>query len=75
MIARSDRWRGILYAYAALIGMQELIEVILEFESMAMPAFNAEFLKHRLTALDLEKMITFGVLCCERLLPNYLAFQ
>lgn len=42
---------------------------------MAMPAFDAQVLKDRLTALDLEKKIAFGILCCERLLPNYLAFQ
>lgn len=42
---------------------------------MAMPAFDAQLLKDRLAALSLEKKLAFGVLCCERLLPNYLAFQ
>ena len=75
MIARCDRRCGIRYENAAAIEMQELIKAILKFEIMAMPAFDAQVLKDRLSALDLEKKITFGVLCCERLLPKYLAFQ
>jgi hypothetical protein len=42
---------------------------------MLMPAFNSSTLKERLKRLDTKRQLTFGVLCCERLLPNYLAFQ
>lgn len=31
--------------------------------------------KERLTKLDSNKQLVFGALCCERLLPNYKAFQ
>ena len=42
---------------------------------MVLPEFNAEFLKERLIKLDSKRQIAFGAICCERLLPNYLAFQ
>ena len=42
---------------------------------MAMPSFNSSKLKERLTKLNSKQQIAFGALCCERLLPNYLAFQ
>lgn len=42
---------------------------------MAMPAFNGSALKDRLKKLDNKRQLAFGALCCERLLPNYLAFQ
>lgn len=32
-------------------------------------------IREQLVALDNGKRLTFGGLCCERLLPNYLAFQ
>lgn len=42
---------------------------------MAMPTFDGSALKERLKKLDSKRQIAFGALCCERLLPNYLAFQ
>ena len=42
---------------------------------MAMHAFNRQVLMDRLSAFDFNRKLAFGVLCCERLLPNYLAFQ
>jgi uncharacterized protein YjaG (DUF416 family) len=42
---------------------------------MKIPAFNAEKLEGRLLKLSNEHQLLFGVLCCERLLPNYMAFQ
>lgn len=42
---------------------------------MAMPAFNALSTKERLITLDESRQLLFGALCCERLLPNYIAFQ
>jgi uncharacterized protein len=42
---------------------------------MAMPAFNSFTLKERLKKLDSKQQLAFAALCCERLLPNYLAFQ
>lgn len=42
---------------------------------MVLQAFNANSLKARLVKLDTTQQITFGVLVCERLLPNYTAFQ
>lgn len=42
---------------------------------MTIPAFNGSALKIRLKELDSERQLTFGALCCERLVPNYLAFQ
>lgn len=42
---------------------------------MVLPAFNSEVLKDRLIKLDSKRQLAFGAVCCERLLPNYLAFQ
>ena len=42
---------------------------------MALPAFNSLVLADRLTRLDDLQQLAFGAACCERLLPNYLAFQ
>jgi uncharacterized protein YjaG (DUF416 family) len=42
---------------------------------MMMPAYKSEVLKERLNQLDEKKQLVFGALCCERLLPNYVAFQ
>ncbi len=42
---------------------------------MSMPAFDSLSLKQRLEKLDSKRQLAFGVLCCERLLPNYLAFE
>lgn len=42
---------------------------------MEMPVFSGQALKDRLSSFDFNKALAFGVLCCERLLPNYLAFQ
>jgi uncharacterized protein len=42
---------------------------------MVLPAFNSEILKNRLTKLDKNRQLAFGAVCCERLLPNYLAFK
>lgn len=36
---------------------------------------NYARVKDRLTKLDSQKQLVFGALCCERLLPNYEAFQ
>lgn len=40
-----------------------------------LPAFNSASLRSRLGCLSCEQQLTFGALCCERLIPNYLAFQ
>lgn len=42
---------------------------------MIMAAFNRVNLRNRLVKLDSERQIAFGAACCERLLPNYVAFQ
>ena len=42
---------------------------------MVMQAFNSEDLKGKLCKLNKSRQLAFGVMCCERLLPNYLAFQ
>ena len=42
---------------------------------MLLPAFNADSLRARLVKLDSNQQLLFGALCCERLLPNYMAFQ
>lgn len=42
---------------------------------MVMPAFNCSALRVRLKKIDSKRQLAFGALCCERLLPNYLAFQ
>lgn len=42
---------------------------------MVLPAFNGEALMERLIRLDNKRQLAFGAVCCERLLPNYLAFQ
>jgi uncharacterized protein YjaG (DUF416 family) len=42
---------------------------------MIMPAFNGAVLKEQLRRLDSKRQLAFGAVCCERLLPNYLAFQ
>lgn len=41
---------------------------------MTLSAFNFEKLKSRLKKMTDKKQLTFGILCCERLLPNYSAF-
>lgn len=42
---------------------------------MVLPAFDNKILINRLNKLADEKRLVFGALCCERLLPNYKAFQ
>lgn len=42
---------------------------------MVLPAFNANSLRTRLIKLDSALQLAFGAVCCERLLPNYIAFQ
>lgn len=42
---------------------------------MALPRFSGERLKDRLAQLSTERQLAFGAACCERLLPNYVAFQ
>lgn len=42
---------------------------------MMMPTFDGIVLKKRLKKLGNKQQLVFGALCCERLLPNYLAFQ
>lgn len=42
---------------------------------MVMSAFNGAALKKRLRRLDSKRQLAFGAVCCERMLPNYLAFQ
>ena len=42
---------------------------------MLLPAFNADNLRARLVKLSNEQQLAFGAICCERLLPNYQAFQ
>lgn len=42
---------------------------------MSVAAFNGFALKNRLIVLDRNRQLAFGALCCERLFPNYLAFQ
>lgn len=41
---------------------------------MIFPAFNCNTLKKRLQKLNIKSQLAFGAACCERLLPNYLAF-
>lgn len=41
---------------------------------MILPEFNCKTLKERLKKLDRKLQLAFGATCCERLLPNYLAF-
>lgn len=40
-----------------------------------MPGFNGSALNDRLKKLNNKRQLAFGALCCERLLPSYLAFQ
>lgn len=42
---------------------------------MVIPAFDATLLKGRLARLGEKQLLAFGAICCERLLPNYVAFQ
>lgn len=42
---------------------------------MVLPAFDGDRLKKRLEMLDSRRQIAFGAATCERLLPNYKAFQ
>jgi len=42
---------------------------------MVLLAFNANSLRTRLIKLDSALQLAFGAVCCERLLPNYIAFQ
>jgi uncharacterized protein len=42
---------------------------------MEIPAFDSKKLEDRLLKLRKEQQLLFGTLCCERLLPNYMAFQ
>jgi uncharacterized protein YjaG (DUF416 family) len=42
---------------------------------MGMPAFNSENLAIKLLQLGKRHQLAFGAACCERLLPNYAAFQ
>jgi uncharacterized protein len=41
---------------------------------MTFPAFNCKILEERLSKLDKKSQLAFGAACCERLLPNYIAF-
>jgi len=38
-------------------------------------AFNANSLRAKLIKFDTDQQLAFGAICCERLLPNYIAFQ
>lgn len=42
---------------------------------MLLSKFNGATLRRRLAKLDSTRQLIFGALCCERLVPNYLAFQ
>jgi len=42
---------------------------------MKMQKFNAGELKLALLKMDPSRMLAFGLLCAERMLPNYIAFQ
>lgn len=42
---------------------------------MPIQKFNATELKMRLVRIDSKRMLAFGLLCAERMLPNYIAFQ
>lgn len=42
---------------------------------MTLQKFNANELSVRLNKMSGNRQLTFGVLCCERLVPNYMAFQ
>jgi len=42
---------------------------------MTRPAFSAARIREDLKLLDGKRRLAFGALCCERLLPNYLAFE
>ncbi|GAB4192661.1 MAG: YjaG family protein [Wenzhouxiangellaceae bacterium] len=42
---------------------------------MVLSAFDGDHLKKRLGKLDSDRQLAFGAACCERLLPNYKAFQ
>jgi len=41
---------------------------------MTLKAFNSENLRKRLEKLNRKQQLAFGVLCCQRLVPNYQAF-
>jgi uncharacterized protein YjaG (DUF416 family) len=43
--------------------------------NMVIPKFNPSNLKNRLNNFSNKQQLAFGVLCCERLIPNYSAFQ
>ena len=40
-----------------------------------LPVFSANSLREKLIKLDANQQLAFGAICCERLLPNYKAFQ
>ena len=40
-----------------------------------MSVFKCLKLKKQLRKLDSKKQLIFGIICCEKMLPNYLAFQ
>lgn len=42
---------------------------------MGLPAFSSSSLENRLSMLDNPHQLAFGAACCERMLPNYVAFQ
>lgn len=42
---------------------------------MALPAFNEKVVLQELNSISIEGQRVFGALCCERLFPNYVAFQ
>jgi uncharacterized protein len=43
-------------------------------KQMILQKFNCTVLRERLEKLDTKAQLAFGAICCERLLPNYLAF-
>ncbi len=42
---------------------------------MLLPKFNSQALKDQLTKIECKRQLAFGAACCERLVPNYSAFQ
>jgi uncharacterized protein YjaG (DUF416 family) len=42
---------------------------------MSLPAFNDDELRKQLKSLDSPRRLAFMASCCQRLLPNYFAFQ
>ena len=51
------------------------VERIEVFQKVMSTASDVNYLRARLVKLDPDQQLVFGTVCCERLLPNYIAFQ